>query len=908
MFAFGPLSFAAPLALIGLLALPALWFLLRATPPAPRRAIFPPLRLLLGAPDDAETPQHAPWWLILFRLLIAALIIIALARPVWTPPSVENESRPALIVLDNGWASASAWTDLQREAGRLIDEADRDGRPVALATTAETGQAHPTLRLSDADTARSILETARPQAWPTQRDNLADRIDTARENGEIDGELAVTWLSDGLASPEDARLARSLSRLGDLTILEPDSGRAALALAPPETSPDGFTVEVRRAPTDLPRTVGITAIGSDGRALARRDVTIEADAGSATANIALPLDLRNRIASLRLDGSTSAAAVHLLGDSWQRPRVGLIELTNDEGQPLLSDLHYIESALTDRAELVRGHLDDLLAAEPAILVMTDAARSDDARIQDFVNQGGVLIRFAGPRLAARGDELLPVDLRQGGRLFGGALNWEEPQSLADFPSGSPFSGLPVDRSATVDRQVLAQPGSATPDKVWARLEDGTPLVTAERRARGWIVLFHVTASPEWSDLPLTGLFPRMMQRLMGLAQGGAVSAPANGSWVLDRALDAQGQLANAPVSARPINAAAFDSAQPGPETPPGLYRLGPASAALNVIDTDTRIAALPRDLPGAVFAGLDGPRPIRFTAGLLAAALVLLALDVLVALLLAGRLANLRIGGLAAAVLLGLAALPGTPQAGAQETQGDDRFAMEAALALRFAYVRTGDAALDRRSEAGLTGLGREITRRSAMEPDAPMGVDIDTDPLLFFPMIYWPVTEDAQPLAPETAERVSAYLQSGGLIVFDTQDADVAMLRAGAPHPGLINVLESIDVPPLAQIPPDHVLTRAFYLLQEFPGRYSGSPVWVEANPNGASRDGTSGVIIGAHDWASAWARGERGEALAPVEGGERQREMATRFGVNIAMYALTGNYKADQVHVPDILERLGQ
>ncbi|WP_203292959.1 DUF4159 domain-containing protein [Maricaulis parjimensis] len=908
MFALGPLSFAAPLALAGLLALPALWFLLRATPPAPRRAIFPPLRLLLGAPDDAETPQHAPWWLILFRLLIAALIIIALARPVWTPPSVENETRPALIVLDNGWGSAAAWSDLQREANRLIDEADREGRPVALATTAETGQAHPTLRLADADTARRILETAEPQSWPADRDNLADRVMAARENGELDGELAVTWLSDGLASPDDARLARTLSQLGDLRVLEPDSGRAALAIAPPETSADGFTVDVRRAPTDLPRTVGITAIGSDGRALARRDVTIEAGSGSATANISLPLDLRNRIASLRLDGSASAAAVHLLGDSWQRPRVGLIELTARDGQPLLSDLHYIQSALTDRAELIRGHLDDLLAAEPSILIMTDEARSDDERIETFVNEGGVLIRFAGPRLAARGDDLLPVELREGGRLFGGALNWEEPQNLADFPAGSPFSGLPVDRSATVDRQVLAQPGSATPDKVWARLEDGTPLVTAERRARGWIVLFHVTASPEWSDLPLTGLFPRMMQRLMGLAQGSSAATPANGAWVLDRALDAQGQLANAPASARPVPADALANTRPSPATPPGLYRLGPASSALNVIQDDTRVEALPRDLPGAVFAGLDGPRPIRFDASLLAAALVLLALDVLVALLLAGRLANLRIGGAAAAVLLGLAALPGAPQARAQDAPSDDSFAMEAALALRFAYVRTGDAALDQRSEAGLVGLSREITRRSAMEPSEPMGVNIDTDPLLFFPLIYWPVATDAQPLAPETAERVSAYLQSGGLIVFDTQDADVAMLRAGAPHPGLINVLESIDVPPLAQIPPDHVLTRAFYLLQEFPGRYSGSPVWVEANPNGASRDGTSGVIIGAHDWASAWAQGDRGEAMAPVEGGERQREMAVRFGVNIAMYALTGNYKADQVHVPDILERLGQ
>ena len=112
--------------------------------------------------------------------------------------------------------------------------------------------------------------------------------------------------------------------------------------------------------------------------------------------------------------------MHLLGDSWQRPRVGLIELTAREGQPLLSDLHYIQSALAPRAELIRGTLDDLLAAEPAILVMTDDARSDDPRIADFIDNGGVLIRFAGPRLAARGDALLPVDLRQGGRLFGGA--------------------------------------------------------------------------------------------------------------------------------------------------------------------------------------------------------------------------------------------------------------------------------------------------------------------------------------------------------------------------------------------------------------------------------------------------------------------------------------------------------
>lgn len=911
MFALGPLSFGAPLALAGLLTLPVLWLLLRATPPAPKRAVFPPLRLLLGAPDDAETPQHAPWWLILLRLLIAALIIIALARPVWTPPSVEEETRPALIVMDNGWAAAAAWPDMRQEAERLIDTAERDGRAVALVTTAPTGQAAPALRLGNPDEARRLLESAEPQAWPADRGATADRIADARSNDALGGELAITWLSDGVDSRDAVALSRILDGLGALTVIEPDAGRAPLGLAAPEAAADGLNISVRRAGRDFPRTVAVTALGNDGRAIARSDVTFAAGEGVATTDISLPLDLRNRIASLRLDGTASAASVRLLGDQWQRPRVGLITLESDEGQPLLSDLHYVRAALGPHAQLSNGDLDALLAEDVSILVMTDNARSDDQRIVDFINEGGVLIRFAGPRLAAHGDDLLPVVLREGGRLFGGSLNWDEPQRIAAFPDTSPFAGLPRDSTATIDRQVLAQPGSATPDKVWARLEDGTPLVTAERRARGWIVLFHVTASPDWSDLPLSGLFPRMLQRLTGLAQGGTATIPGNGAWVLDRALDAGGQLVAAPVTARPVPSATFDTTVVSPVAPPGLYRLGSAASALNIIGPDTRMDPLPRDLPGASFAGLDGPRARHFDAPLLAAALIMLILDVVIALGLAGRL-PMRFGTASAAILLALVVLPMAPPAHAQDSSGrpvelSDEM-MQAALTLRFGYVTTGDATIDNRSRAGLTGLSQEIFRRSAMEPEPPLAVNVNSDELIFFPMLYWPVTRDAGPLGEEASRRVSAYLAAGGLIVFDTQDADIAMLRAGAPHPGLVNVLDSIDVPALSQIPSDHVLTRTFYLLQEFPGRYTGSPVWVEANPDGASRDGTSGVIIGSHDWATAWARGESGGAAAPIEGGERQREMAIRFGVNIAMYALTGNYKADQVHVPDILERLGQ
>ena len=917
MFALGPLSFAAPMALFGLFALPILWRILRATPPAPKRAVFPPLRLLFGAPDDAETPHHAPWWLIALRLLIAALVIIALARPVWTPPSAVEETRPLLLVIDDGWASAPSWDPLRREARRRLDQAEQDGRLAAMTLTAATENM--ALQLDAPNTARRRLDAAEPLGWAPDRAAAAERITAARDRGDLPGSLAVVWLSDGVATDGARALSRALSAFGEVRIITPDSGREALALAPPEAVTDGLQLEIRRAGRDLPRDFTVSAFDSEGRALARSEGVFAAGEGAATVDISLPLDLRNRIASLRVDGSASAGGTRLMGDRWRRPRVGLIEPAGEDTQPLLSDLHYIASALNGRAEVSRAGLDALLEASPAALVMIDAARSDDSRISDFVAEGGLLIRFAGSRLAARGDDLVPVQLREGGRLFGGALNWDEPQTIAPFAPDTPFAGLPVDPTAAVRRQVLAEPGAARPDRVWARLEDGTPLVTAERRGRGWIVLFHVTASPDWSDLPLSGLFPRLLERTLGLAQGAPSAGPASGAWAIDRALDGEGRLTDPPASARPIPAEALEASRASAEHPAGLYRLGAATAALNAIETDTEITPLPADLPGAVFEGLDGPRPIAFIGAMLAIALFLLTVDVVVALGLAGRLPTIGRGAATAAIAALLVlhawpeaahAQPPAPDAGAsgETLTGADAFAMNASLELRFAYVETGDAAIDARSRAGLFGLSRETYRRSAVEPTDPMAINIERDPILFFPMIYWPVREDAQPLSPEAAERVSAYLQGGGLIVFDTQDADIAALRAGAPHPGLVALLESIDVPPLAQIPPDHTLTRTFFLLQEFPGRYSGAPVWVEADPQGAARDGTSGVVIGAHDWAAAWAVGEDGRPTTPIDGDDRQREMARRFGVNLAMYALTGNYKADQVHVPALLERLGQ
>ena len=905
MLSLGPLAFAAPLALIAFAALPALWMLLRATPPAPNVVVFAPIRLLQRLARTPETPQTTPWWLIALRLLMAALIILALARPILQPDAASRSEDAVLVIVDDGWSAASDFDAVRDAARSRLEGARADGRPAAVLFTAPTPGRAPELTFGPAAEALSRLDAHEPYAWPADRAAAAQRLQAALAGQGAPSRIETAWISDGLAAEGDRALAAAASRAGALTILTPPPESLALALSAVEASPDGFTAIVRRAASEAERTLTVTALSADGRAVARASGAFTP--GEETVRLAarLPLDLRNRIARVEIDGEASAGAVHLTGDRWRRPRVGLVTPEGGDGQPLLSDLHYAREALSGAAEIVSGDLDAVLAAEPAALVLVDAVSARDERIEAFAEAGGLIVRFAGPRLAADPDALLPAPLRQGGRLFGGALAWDEAQGLAPFPDDSPFSGLSVSAEATVERQVLAEPGPALDARVWARLQDGTPLVTADRRGQGWLVLYHVTAGPAWSSLPLSGLFPAMLERTLSLAESGQAATPSGGAWSVEQALTGRGVLTEPPGGAEPISANAFAQARPSPETPPGLWRLGAAGAALNAVQAGDRLTLLARNLPGASYTVRGETVERRLAGPLLMLALILLAADTLIALALAGRLS--RIGaarGIAPVVLAGVSI---TLAATAPHAEAQDLGEATNALEVRLAYVLTGDSRIDQLSRAGLAGLSRESTRRSAVEPAAPVGVDIESDPIVFYPVLYWPITLDAPALSSAASRKVQAYLDAGGLIVFDTRDGAEASLRS-EPHPGLVRTLDQVDLPPLEPISGDHVIGRSFYLLDDFPGRYPGGTVWVEAAGAGASRDGVSSVVIGSADWASAWALDESGAPLAPVEGGPRQRELAIRFGVNVAMYALTGNYKADQVHVPAILERLGR
>jgi len=944
-----PFGFAQPLALLGLLSLPVLWWLLRLVPPRPRRINFPPTRLLFEIAPKEQTPARTPWWLTLLRLTLAGLIIIAAAGPLWNPPlATSSRGTPLLILIDDGWAAAAAWDERLRTADELIARADADNRGVAVLPLSETAR---DISLQTAGAARVQVKQLKPKPYSPERREALPLIKRFLASAP---DVEIVWLSDGVDLGKGAEFTAGLKQaIGDhpLTIV---SGGIAIphALAAADNAAGALTVKVLRAQTGTAESGLVKAIDLKGLPLGEAPFAFKTSDREADASIDLPVEIRNDVARLEIAGERSAGAVQLLDKRWRRRTVGIIS-GSDAGrsQPLLGAAYYLSRALNPFA--------DVRVAEPVapaeavsrflnqhlpMLILADVGNVAEARepLIKWIEAGGVLVRFAGPHLARTDDDLVPVKLRRGGRILGGSLSWDKPQKLAGFSRESPFNGMAVPNDVTVTRQVLAEPDALLTDRTWATLADGTPLVTAQRRGKGLLILFHVTADTRWSDLPLSGAFVDMLRRIVALAGSAGTGDTVGGTGAGEshaiqfvpatRVLDGFGAFSVTPPTAKPIPS--NYNARANADHPPGFYGPPEGLVAVNTLAPDDRLAALdfsglnaqldvyrhgePRDLRGPIFLG----------------ALALLVVDALIVIVLSGGFTSmlprrraatmlLAAGGLLAALALlnpvhAQPAQQPPPQLSAQA----EAFAMRATEKTHLAYVVTGDADVDAVSKAGLTGLTLFLAQRTALEAGEPIGLDLARDELAFFPLIYWPVSPNAPKPSKAALERIDTYMKRGGTVLFDTRDAiDVTPGITGEQTPGVLalrSILSSLDIPELEPVPRDHVLTKTFFLLRDFPGRFTTGRLWVEALPAegkdevdrpARAGDGVSSILITSNDLAGAWAMRPDGQPMLPLVPGEpRQREFAFRAGTNIVMYALTGNYKADQVHIPALLERLGQ
>ncbi len=906
MLTLGAFAFAAPWVLAAAAGLPILWWLLRVTPPAPKLVRFPAIRLLLRLQEKEDTPARTPWWLLLLRILVVLLLIAGLAHPLMNPQKGFERDGPLVIAIDNGWSAAPNWQARRNRGSELLDAAAREDRQVVLVTTARRmpGEKIGTSNLMRPAAARTVFQAMSPHPWPADYraatlalEDLAERV----RNGN------VVWLTDGLMHPETEAFAAALKKVGRVEALSDGAADLPVLLHPARLAGTRIVLAVERAAAGRPAGYDLSLTDDNGRGIGRRTVTFEAHETKVDIALSLPSELRNRLARVSVDRHRSAGATLLLDERLRRRPVGLISPARlNDSQPMMSDLYYIERALSPFSEIRKGPVAQLLQRPLSVIVLHDRANLTlraRTRLAGWIEAGGLLIRFAGPALALNPDRLAPVRLRGGNRSFGGTMTWAQPLGLAPFDAESPYAGLAIPADATVKRQVLAEPGIDLERKTWARLRDGTPLVTAEARGKGMLVLFHTMANPGWSTLPLSGLFVEMLRRTVELSRGVAEAGARRATLAPFRVLDGFGRLGEAQEWIRPIETAQLRRAVVGPANPPGLYGTPANRRSLNLSATVRALEPLAALPAGIARLAYEKAQEIDLRPWFLVAALALFLLDLAISFLLRGLVPRRAAAATAALLLLAVpAGMLATPQPALAQAAEPEEDAIRATREIVLAYVKTGDVETDRISRRGLIGLGNILASRTSVEPGPPHAVDVNVDALAFYPLLYWPVTTGQTAPGKTGNARVHTFLVNGGMIVFDIR------IRDGFRSDALGKLVAGLKIPALERTPADHVLTRSYYLLQRFPGRRTGAPVWV-ARQDQTAKDGVSPVIIGANDWAAAWAVDRAGRPMFPVQpGGEYQRELAYRVGVNIVMHALTGNYKSDQVHIPTILRRLGQ
>jgi len=932
------LIFGAPWLLLTLALLPTFWWLLRLTPPHPEKEVFPPLKILAKITDFAGSAQKSPWWLTLLRLIIAGLIILALAQPALRPKPVNlTEDTPLLLIIDNSFAAAASWQQHRKIAETLIEQAK--SKEIFLVATAD-----PTNQEISALTSQEALKklaTLEVKPLPANRKAMFAKI--AGLFSKTEQAFDIAYLTDGLAEPGDREGFETLKTLNAKQIFWYQGDiQGLIGITSIANNSQALEVTLVRPMQSQSRSIALIANDIKGRVIGQTTAVFKANRDIAQASFFLPLELRNDISNIKIQSQENVAAIYLTDSRAKRQKVAILTVSASEmTQPLLSPMYYVIKALSGSNEVIlskngqlKDDIADLLNQSPATLILGDLANiapEVQEQLNQFLNDGGTIIRFAGPRLANEqsNDSLLPVKLRLGERGFGGVMSWTTPQRLSSFAKNSAFADLPPPRDIKINREILADPDPELLDKTWVSLEDGTPLVTATKRGKGTLVFIHTSPDPSWSNIAFSGFFVEFLKRMVDFSHFDSSNIALNfgkeplAPW---RVVTSDGRLSDDTGSAQPL-ILANDRITPSIHHPAGLYGNEQNFYALNLLDKNSKF--LPIDISpikNIIIRDYSHRPYIGLTGILLTIALILFVVDCIIII----NPKHLWTNGKRVALIVATASIifgggslidsrASFADAAKSDKAGVEQKMIDAAGSTHLAYVKTGNKDFDESSKAGLEALSSFVEARSSVELGNVVEVDLDYDELAFYPLIYWPVDPEQPMPSPEAIANVDAYMQHGGTVLFDTRDqlsSNLSLKDDITPaNQRLRAILQGMNIPRLEPVSKDNVLSRSFYIMPDFPGRYRGGMLWAEAANDTPKTDapihgadGVSPILITSNDFSDAWATDSNGRWKYPiVPDNQSQRLWAFRGGMNIIMYVLTGNYKADQIHAPELLKRFG-
>ncbi len=895
---FNIIGFANFYALFGLLLTPIIWIIVKAFPPKPKSYNFSSFFLLEKIDYDAPKNQKTPLWLVVFRIFFFILIVLFFSKPFLKNNNSFGDKKyeKYLIVVDTGWSMAKDWNKYKELVQEISQEAEKNKKKILFfhsklnsykdVKTFETNYAF-----------RNYLENLYPLPLQFKEGSLDKLIQ--------DESLFKNSKIFIISSKFDFHNFNSYYK--KFSLIKNNSNNyyyispldTILIINSLKVTKDKIICEVLRlGENNLEQKFFLNIKTVNNEIVYKNKHIMKENENKKIINLSFPTEVFNQIKSIRIVGQNHAGAIYYFDDFSKKKNIAIL---NDnefyKESPLLSPVYYIKKSLEAKHNIKIEKIDNIIKQKFSTIIIPETViipNEYNKKLNEWLLEGGTLIRFSGERLVEEKSNFLPSQGTYSKiRNIEGQLTINNNLFISDFEKDSIFTGLQIPKDITINKQLIFD-SYPKQINVLAKLNDNTPLVSMKKLGEGKIILFHIGANNNWSNLPISSLFPDMINRVLLFSKNYNSSDLKN--LTLNKEMDGFGNLV---LPKKIITFDSFDklkTLKPSTNNPPGKYENNQISIALNL---STNINQQQSE---KVYTNILSNYSFKNTKDLssiiLKIILTMFILDILLTIMIKNNVNFSKIfakrNNLILIILFFLTLI-----------KLDSVSANETFLA----YIKIENTKINNISENGLETIRNLLTTRTSINPKGVIGLDIKSDHIYRYPFIYWPLTKNLLSIKKPEIIKIKNYLNNGGIFFFDIIGFSRKNLNLKEKKfQEIRNFLNAIGANELSIIPEGHTLTKSFYLLNKFPGKWDNRILFVE-NSNLQYKDGVSSVILGFNDWAKAWAVDNNNLPLFPVvPGGERQRELSYRFGINIAMYALTGNYKSDQIHSKSILKRLSK
>ncbi|OUU61753.1 MAG: hypothetical protein CBC22_06885 [Alphaproteobacteria bacterium TMED62] len=893
------IGFSNIYALFGLMIAPLIWIIVKSFPPIPKNYNFSSLYLLQNINYNSSKNDKTPLWLLIFRLFFFILIVLFFSKPHIKNSESLNTKKfdKYVIIADIGWSMANDWIKFKKIVSNISKEAERNNKNIIFYHSSLKNYKNAvTFKSSESITA--YLKNLSPLPIKFKESYLKYLL----ENESV-FKNSKLFLISSIYDFENFS-----DHLKNYNFIKKNSSQhffinpveTLLAINKLEINQNKIICKITRiGKSDFEQNFYLNVYTINDELIYKDSHTINAEDRLNVVNLSFPIELINQIKYIEIVGQNHAGAKYYFDDFSKKKNIAI--LSDNEfykESPLLSPIYYLNKSLDTKHFLTISTIDKIINQNYSTIIVPETIKISNElenNLNSWLLNGGTLIRFAGQSLVGQKSDFLPFQDSLGTiRSIDGQLTINKNLYISEFQKNSIFFGLKIPSDITIMRQLIFNEIS---DKVniLAKLNDDTPLVSMRNIGQGKIILFHIGANNNWSDLPISSLFPEMLNRVLLFSK--YKSSTNLEGLNLTKELDGFGNLIQ---TKKIINVNTFNeikNSQPSMIIPPGKYENDQISVALNlstnIINPYSEKASKYNSITDYSFNDIKDLSPV-----ILKILLTMFILDILITIMIKNNIsfyAYLNRGSNLIFLLLFPLVFFHFESSNANDTY--------------LAYIKIKNKEINEISENGLNNLKNLLSARTAISPKGVIGLDLIYDDIFSYPLIYWPLTKNLLKIKKVELKKINNYINNGGIILFDVIGFSRSSLNLkDNEFKAIRNFLSSIEVKTLTVLPKNHTLTKSFYLLKKFPGKWDNRVLLIENN-NLEYKDGVSSIILGFNDWAKAWSLDKNNIPLFPlVPGGERQRELSYRFGINIVMYSLTGNYKSDQIHSKSILNRLSK